>query len=251
MPHDSCIASAEHSMDNDECTKCGYIEYIIGDCNADSDVNTTDLANMKLFLAGISKLASSGELGADIDENGDVNTTDLAMLKLKLAGIPQCNTLGHTFSEGICTECDHKENDFGEFDAYVNGVGYKLGQDLTVDIILKTEDTYISVCPCFTQYIKVDNKWIPCADGLETDDIWGEEPTLQSSKGAGSDYGFWRWMDTYYGTFDFSEGLVIIRIKYKVSQKGEFEFRIRDGEDEEQNNNKYSDSLYVEVYADS
>jgi hypothetical protein len=61
--------------------------YIIGDLDGDGNVNTTDLATMKLFLAGISELDGTGLLAGDLDGDGNVNTTDLASLKLKLAGI--------------------------------------------------------------------------------------------------------------------------------------------------------------------
>jgi len=62
-------------------------EYILGDCNGDFKVDTTDLASLKLFLAAISDLSDTGKLGADINSDGKVDTTDLAVLKLKLAGI--------------------------------------------------------------------------------------------------------------------------------------------------------------------
>ena len=56
--------------------------FIYGDCNGDGEINTTDLAALKLKLAG------SGEVGPGADCNGDgeINTTDLAVLKLNLAG---------------------------------------------------------------------------------------------------------------------------------------------------------------------
>ena len=60
---------------------------MLGDCNGDGNVNTTDLAVMKLFLAGVGELSDTGKLGADLNSDGDINTTDLASLKLKLAGI--------------------------------------------------------------------------------------------------------------------------------------------------------------------
>lgn len=65
----------------------GYTVYLTeteGDCNGDGEVNTTDLAVMKLFLAGAGEIDKSG---ADLNGDGEVNTTDLAELKLLLAGI--------------------------------------------------------------------------------------------------------------------------------------------------------------------
>ena len=61
-------------------------DLLIGDVDDDGLSNTTDLALMKLFLAGVGEI---NEAAADIDGNGDVDTTDLAMLKLKLAGVNQ------------------------------------------------------------------------------------------------------------------------------------------------------------------
>ena len=54
-----------------------------GDCNGDGEINTVDLANLKLYLAGL------GEIGNNADMNGDgnVDTVDLAQLKLSLAGL--------------------------------------------------------------------------------------------------------------------------------------------------------------------
>ena len=61
--------------------------YILGDLDGDGDVNTTDLATMKLFLAGLSELSDTGLVAGDFNKDGAVNTTDLASLKLLLAGI--------------------------------------------------------------------------------------------------------------------------------------------------------------------
>ncbi len=59
-----------------------YQSFIYGDCNSDGAIDTTDLAVLKLNLAG------DGEAGPGADCNGDgaVDTTDLAALKLFLAG---------------------------------------------------------------------------------------------------------------------------------------------------------------------
>ncbi|MBR2043160.1 MAG: dockerin type I repeat-containing protein [Clostridia bacterium] len=57
---------------------------LMGDVDGDTLVNTTDLALMKLFLAGI---GSIDEVAGDLNADTRVDTTDLAMLKLKLAGV--------------------------------------------------------------------------------------------------------------------------------------------------------------------
>ena len=54
-----------------------------GDADGNGKVDTSDLAKMKLFLAGASKEISSM---ADVDSSGKVDTSDLAKMKLFLAG---------------------------------------------------------------------------------------------------------------------------------------------------------------------
>lgn len=106
--YDSCIGVAEHTYNNDcdaycnvcdferkvsyhsydeneICRTCGRFKYI-GDLDDNGSVDTTDLAIMKLFLAGAGELSDTGKLGGDLSGDGKVDTTDLAMLKLKLAG---------------------------------------------------------------------------------------------------------------------------------------------------------------------
>ena len=149
-----------------------------------------------------------------------------------------------------------------EFDAYINGVGYSLGQELTFDIILTTNDTNINVCPCFTVYKKTNNNWEPYDITSCFENFWGEEPTIKSSHCGPVDmetddneyiiYGMWCWMGTGLGdsdeNFNFSNGEVIQRFKLTVVEKGEFEFRIQDGIYEDQNNYKYNDSLSIKIY---
>ena len=59
-------------------------EVLLGDVNGDGKVDTTDLAVLKLYLAGVTQTISDG---ADVDKNGEIDTTDLATLKLYLAGV--------------------------------------------------------------------------------------------------------------------------------------------------------------------
>lgn len=59
---------------------------VLGDVNDDSKTNTTDLAEMKLFLAGDMELDGIKLVASDINKDELVNTTDLAALKLLLAG---------------------------------------------------------------------------------------------------------------------------------------------------------------------
>ncbi len=60
------------------------MDCIPGDVNGDLNVDTTDLATIKLYLAG---LTSEVAPGADADADGNINTGDLATLKLMLAGL--------------------------------------------------------------------------------------------------------------------------------------------------------------------
>ncbi len=61
------------------------VDFIRGDVNGDGKVDTSDLAALKLYLAGAEETTNEG---ADIDQNGKIDTGDLAGLKLHLAGVP-------------------------------------------------------------------------------------------------------------------------------------------------------------------
>lgn len=56
---------------------------MLGDCNDDGAVDTVDLANLKLYLAGLDEIGNN----ADMNGDGNVDTVDLAQLKLTLAGL--------------------------------------------------------------------------------------------------------------------------------------------------------------------
>lgn len=60
--------------------------YTRGDINADGEINTSDLAELKLYLAGAITLNVIQLQAADISGDSLVDTTDLATLKLYLAG---------------------------------------------------------------------------------------------------------------------------------------------------------------------
>ncbi len=60
------------------------VQWINGDVDGDGTVNTSDLAALKLYLAG--EMDGIGK-GADMDNNANVDTGDLAALKLKLSGM--------------------------------------------------------------------------------------------------------------------------------------------------------------------
>ena len=62
------------------------ISYIHGDIDGDEEVSATDLALLKLCLAGAMELEDTAQLAADIDGSGAIDATDLAILKLVLAG---------------------------------------------------------------------------------------------------------------------------------------------------------------------
>ena len=61
-----------------------WSDLLPGDCNADGEVNTVDLAILKLVLSNSSNF---DDILYDFDANGAVDTVDLAKLKLYLAGI--------------------------------------------------------------------------------------------------------------------------------------------------------------------
>lgn len=84
---ESCIGSRYHVEDSfGKCKVCGYRPFKLGDIDGDTLVNTSDLAVMKLYLAGAKTLDDADKSCADIDKSGTVDTTDLAKLKLYLAG---------------------------------------------------------------------------------------------------------------------------------------------------------------------
>ncbi len=86
--YNACIGSAEHNYnEKGKCTVCKNTMYVMGDVDGNDAVNTTDLADIKLFLAGTGELDETGLLAGDLNDDGEVNTTDLASLKLMLAGI--------------------------------------------------------------------------------------------------------------------------------------------------------------------
>lgn len=87
--YNSCIGAKNHvaAGDSKTCYVCGALLSKRGDLNNDGEIDTTDLATLKLFLAGMSELDDLGRYGADFNEDGKIDTTDLAMLKLRLAGI--------------------------------------------------------------------------------------------------------------------------------------------------------------------
>lgn len=77
----------EPKRKNDSSNDSEATVTMLGDCNGDRNVDTTDLAIMKLFLTAIGDLSDIGKLGADLNGDRNVDATDLAMLKLKLVGI--------------------------------------------------------------------------------------------------------------------------------------------------------------------
>ncbi len=62
------------------------VTYILGDLNGDNYVNTSDLSDMKLFLANALGDRKINEIAADFNDDKAVNTVDLSNIKLKLAG---------------------------------------------------------------------------------------------------------------------------------------------------------------------
>ena len=59
-------------------------DVVLGDANGDGAVDTSDLASLKLYLAGMGEL---NEKNADYNADSIVDTSDLASLKLVLAGV--------------------------------------------------------------------------------------------------------------------------------------------------------------------
>ena len=60
---------------------------LIGDLNLTDDVTTTDLVQLRRYLAGLDQLSDKGIFSADINGDGSVTTTDLVQLRGYLAGL--------------------------------------------------------------------------------------------------------------------------------------------------------------------
>ncbi|MEE0945715.1 MAG: GH32 C-terminal domain-containing protein [Acutalibacteraceae bacterium] len=59
---------------------------LLGDIDRNGKVETSDLAALKLYLAGVGQEESVDKKAADLDGDGKIGTSDLAVLKLYLAG---------------------------------------------------------------------------------------------------------------------------------------------------------------------
>ena len=85
---ETCIGTRDHSYnEKGKCTVCADRPFLLGDIDCDNTITTTDLAAIKLFLAGLRDLDSADLDCGDLNRDGSVDTTDLAKLKLKLAGL--------------------------------------------------------------------------------------------------------------------------------------------------------------------
>ena len=69
------------------CNEERILVYLKGDADGDQNVTTSDLAYIKLYLAGVLTLESVSEILCDLNGDSIVNTGDLANLKLHLAGV--------------------------------------------------------------------------------------------------------------------------------------------------------------------
>ncbi len=58
-----------------------------GDTNGDGNITIRDLANIRLHLLGLSKLAGNNSVGADTNNDGSITIRDLANIRLHLLGI--------------------------------------------------------------------------------------------------------------------------------------------------------------------
>ncbi len=85
----TCIGTGDtiELYDSNNELRYSYALSVETDLNGDGMVNSTDLAIIKLYLAGINKLTDCFEISADINGDGLANAVDLAKLKLILAGI--------------------------------------------------------------------------------------------------------------------------------------------------------------------
>jgi len=61
--------------------------YMEGDMNSDQKMTTTDLVQLRRYLAGLDKSNEKAVLAADINGDGKVSTTDLVKIRRMLAGL--------------------------------------------------------------------------------------------------------------------------------------------------------------------
>ncbi len=60
---------------------------LLGDLNASGNITTTDLVQLRQYLAGLITLNSSGQINADLNKDGHLSITDLVLLRRMLAGL--------------------------------------------------------------------------------------------------------------------------------------------------------------------
>lgn len=68
-------------------TTVGVELYMEGDMNFDQKMSTTDLVQLRRYLAGLDKSNEKAVLAADINGDGKVSTTDLVKIRRMLAGL--------------------------------------------------------------------------------------------------------------------------------------------------------------------
>ena len=77
-----------------DCTlkiSTGEVSVTLGDINSDGQINTADLAAIRLHLLGIRILSDTEFFSADINSDGQINTADLAGVRLHLLGLRPLN----------------------------------------------------------------------------------------------------------------------------------------------------------------
>ena len=79
------------------------VKKVNGDVDDDGDRDATDLANLKLHLAGAKAIGDEGVVNPDVNGDDEVVATDLAQLKLMLAGVEfddslKILTIGNSFA---------------------------------------------------------------------------------------------------------------------------------------------------------
>lgn len=162
--------------------------------------------------------------------------------------------LGHNYTNGTCTRCKAADPNY-KYPVYLNDVGYNLGTEITLEIVLKTKDTEINVCPAYTFSKKEGNSWVLTDELMDDVNIDSEEflvltdghggPVLEGNEEL--ECGYWYWMFSESDA-DLSNGKTIYRVKCKLTKEGSYKIAVKDGYNAEQNNNKYTNSLSLKIY---
>ena len=72
---------------DDQTTSDENENFMLGDVNADKEINVTDIAMVSAHIKGIKALYENAVKAADVNGDSEVNVTDIAMIAAHIKGI--------------------------------------------------------------------------------------------------------------------------------------------------------------------